>query len=338
MRVFVTGASGFIGSAVVPELLGAGHQVIGLARSDASAETLTVAGAEVHRGDLDDLDSLRKGADASDGVIHLAYNHDFTDMAAAAQNDLRVVEAIGEVLDRNRQAVRDHLGDACPRARTLASEPVSLGTEADVLDPALPRVASENATIALADRGVRSSVIRLSPTVHGEGDHGFVPRLIDIARETGGSAYVGDGANRWPAVHRLDAARPLPAGGRVRPGRLGLHGVGDEGMPFRDIAGRHRSPPRRAGRSASPRKRQTPTSASSAVFVSARQPDVERPDPRATRLAADASRPDRRPRAGPLLLRLSCFLATPPHYVAAVARKQPRCGRDQDEDRWVCPR
>jgi nucleoside-diphosphate-sugar epimerase len=237
MRVFVTGASGFIGSAVVPELLGAGHQVTGLARSDASAEALAAAGAEVHRGDLDDLDSLRKGADASDGVIHLAYNHDFTDMAAAARNDLRVVEAIGEVLLRTDKPFVITSGTLALAFGRPASEPVSLGTEADVLDPALARVASEHATIALAERGVRSSVIRLSPTVHGEGDGGFVPRLIDIAREKGSSAYVGDGATRWPAVDRLDAAVLYRLAVEAAPAGSRLHGVGDEGVPFRDIAG-----------------------------------------------------------------------------------------------------
>lgn len=243
MRIFVTGASGFIGSAVVPELVGAGHEVVGLARSDASAAALTTAGAEVHRGTLDDLDSLRKGASAADGVIHLAYKHgDFSDMAASARADLQAVEAIGEAL----------VGSGKPFVVTSGTLLLALGgvvaageigTEDDVSEAAaLPRVASENAAIALAERGVRSSVIRLAPSVHGEGDKGFVPRLIDIARDKGVSAFVGDGANRWPAVHRLDAARLFRLAVEVAPEGSRLHGVGDEGVPFRDIAaviGRH---------------------------------------------------------------------------------------------------
>jgi nucleoside-diphosphate-sugar epimerase len=237
MRIFVTGASGFIGSAVVPELIGAGHQVAGLARSDASAAALCAAGAEVHRGSLDDLDSLRSGAAAADGVIHLAYNHDFVDMAAAAQSDLRAVEAIGAAL----------VGSGKPFVVTAGTlmlalggvvPPGAIGTEGDVPDSALPRVASEDAAITLAQRGVRTSVVRLAPSVHGDGDvHGFVPRLIDIARDKGVSAFVGDGTNRWPAVHRLDAARLFRLALEAAPAGSRLHGVADEGVPFRDIAG-----------------------------------------------------------------------------------------------------
>jgi nucleoside-diphosphate-sugar epimerase len=237
MRVFVTGASGFIGSAVVPELIGAGHQVIGLARSDASAAALTAAGAHVHGGNIDDLDSLRDAATNADGVIHLAYNHDFTDMAAAAQGDLRVVEAIGEALAGSDKPFVVTSGTLALTLGRSVPTPERPGTEEDVPDLPAPRVASENATIALADKGVRSSVIRLSPTVHGEGDHGFVPLLIGIARDKGVSAYVGDGANRWPAVHRLDAARLYRLAIESAPAGTRLHGVGDEGVAFRDIAG-----------------------------------------------------------------------------------------------------
>ena len=234
MRVFVTGATGFIGSAVVRELLDAGHQVVGLARSDAGAAAVAATGAEVHHGTLDDLDSLRSGAAASDGVIHLAYDHGFTDFAAAAATDLRAVKAIGAALE----------GSGKPFVMTsgtlmlTAIAPGSLGTEEIKADPEspAPRIASENAALALAERGVRTSIVRLSPSVHGEGDHGFVPRLIGIAREKGVSAYVGDGANRWPGVHRLDAARLFRLAAQDAPAGSILHGAGEEGVPFRDIA------------------------------------------------------------------------------------------------------
>jgi nucleoside-diphosphate-sugar epimerase len=215
MRVFVTGATGYIGSAVVPELIGAGHQVVGLTRSDNGVALLKEAGAEVHCGNLDDLDSLHSGAAAADGVIHLAFNHGFSDFAAALTADLRAVETMGTALE----------GTGKPFVTTAH----------------LNGEASNNAVLALA--GVRSSVVSLSLSVHDEGDkHGFVPRLIAIARAKGVSAYIGDGSNRWPAVHRLDAAHLYRLALESAPAGSRLDGVGDEGVPFRDIAsviGRH---------------------------------------------------------------------------------------------------
>lgn len=232
MRIFVTGATGFIGTAIVDELIGAGHQVLGLARSDAAAEKLVAAGAAVHRGSLDDLVSLSRGAAASDGVIHTAFIHDFSQYAANGETDRLAVEALGFALAGSNRALVVTSG-------TMVVPPGRVATEDDIADPdsvAAPRVASEQAALAMTSRGVRSSIIRLPPSVHGDGDCGFVPALIAIARDKGISANVGEGTNRWPAVHRLDAARLFRLAVESAPAGSTLHGVAEEGVPVREIA------------------------------------------------------------------------------------------------------
>ena len=235
MRVFVTGASGWIGSALVPELIQAGHDVVGLARSEASADALSAAGAEVHHGSLEDLESLGAGAAKSDGVIHLAFIHDFSRYEASVRADQRAIETLGAALQDSERPLVIASG-------VLALTQGGVATEEDPPHPDFPRSPAATMTLALAERGVRSSVVRLPPSVHGEGDNGFVPTLINIAREQCRSGYVGDGANHWPAVHRNDAASLFRLAVENAPAASVLHAVSDEGIPTRAIAeviGRH---------------------------------------------------------------------------------------------------
>jgi nucleoside-diphosphate-sugar epimerase len=248
MRVFVTGASGWIGSAVVPNLIDAGHGVVGLARSDASADSLTAAGADIVRGTLDDLDTLWNAAAASDGVIHLAFKHDIAfsgDFQGAADADRRAVETIGDALaGSNRPFViaSGTLGVAPGRVATEQDGHDRDGAVAGLAGGPRTRWATAELVLSLASRDVRSSVLRLPPTNHGDGDNGFMATLVGIARDKGVSAYIGDGFNRWPAVHRLDSARLFRLALEKAPAGSTLHAVADQGVPIREVAetiGRH---------------------------------------------------------------------------------------------------
>ncbi|MGW2641906.1 SDR family oxidoreductase [Streptomyces sp. NPDC001348] len=242
MRIFVTGASGWIGSAVVPELIEAGHQVLGLARSDASATALGAAGADVVRGTVDDLDVLRDAAAASDGVIHLAFKHDIAfsgDFQGAAEADRRAVDAFGDALagtGRPFVLASGVAGLAPGRVATERDMPAYDGSPVSI------RAVTAQEVLGFASRGIRSSVVRLSPTCHGEGDNGFMAMLVALARERGFSGYLGDGTNRWPAVHRLDAAHLFRLAVERAPAGAVLHGAAEEGVAIRDVAeviGRH---------------------------------------------------------------------------------------------------
>lgn len=248
MRVFLTGASGWLGSALVPELLAAGHDVTGLARSAAAADALTAAGVRAHHGSLDDLDTLRAGTNGSDGVIHLAYRHDLAfsgDAITAATSDLHAIEAIGAAL----------IGSDRPFiiASGLAGLPVGqIATERDIAsqdNPGGHRAIAASTAIRLAEQGVRSAVVRLPPSVHGAGDSGFMPQIVQIARSTGISGYVDDGTNRWPAVHCLDAAHLFRLALESAPAGTVLHGIDDTGVAVRDVAaliGKHLNVPVRS--------------------------------------------------------------------------------------------
>ncbi|WP_345830278.1 SDR family oxidoreductase (plasmid) [Pantoea sp. BRR-3P] len=230
MRIFVTGASGFIGSAIVKKLQTRGYEVLGLARSDASAEKLQQQGVQVVRGELEDVASLRNAVEQSDGVIHAGYIHDFSRMDHAAEVDQRAILAMGEVLAGSNRPLIVTTGTALVSPGQLATEHIR------PVAGAHPRSNSNVAALAMADRGVRVALVRLPPTVHGAGDHGFIPMIINMAKEKGAAVYVGEGENRWPAVHRNDAAELFCLAAEKAEAGAILHAVQEEGIPFRQIA------------------------------------------------------------------------------------------------------
>ena len=233
MRIFVTGATGFIGSAIVNDLIGAGHQVLGLARSDAGANALAAAGATAHRGDLNDIGSLRSGAEAADGIIHAGFIHDWANFAASCETDRVAIETMAAVLAGSDRPLIVTSGTALLSPGSLATEDIVAVRKPN----SFPRIATELAAMAAAERGVRAAMMRLPPSVHGDGDHGFVPMLIGLARQKGVAAYIGEGGNVWPAVHRLDAARAFRlAVEKATPGAR-HHATAERGVPFREIAG-----------------------------------------------------------------------------------------------------
>ena len=232
MRVFLTGSTGFVGEAVLGELIGAGHEVVGLCRSEPAAAKLRLAGGEPYLADLTDPDALEAGARSCDGVVHLAFIHDFQKYLEAGATDLRAIEAYTRALEDSGKPMIVTTGSAVltPGRIGIETDDALQGAHAN------PRAASEAAVMAAADRGIRASVVRLAPSVHGAGDHGFIPGMIAIAREKGFSAYVGDGSNRWPAVARSDAAKLFRLALESAPAGTYWHGVAEEGLRMRDIA------------------------------------------------------------------------------------------------------
>lgn len=232
MRVFVTGASGFVGSAVVNELLAAGHKVLGLVQSDSAVEKLKELGAEAQQGDVNDLDTIRKCAAECDAVIHTAFNHDFSQYKASCEADRLVIEAFGDALAGTNKPLVITSGVGLLRSDKLVNEEDKLPAGSDVI----PRAASEEAAAVATAKGADVYVVRLPPTTHGEGDHGFVFTVASKAKENGKSAYIGDGTNRWPAVHRFDAAKVYRLIVEKQPELKTFHPVAEEGIPFKDIA------------------------------------------------------------------------------------------------------